>query len=482
MSSTSRPSPIKTFSASSLPLALELVRRELGPEAVILETREVVPQRWQFWRRQTRQVVVTAGLDLSTPSRFQWQPALPGLAATHEVERAGHEPAGHQHPHASSRLVSQLPGSIPRAQTGEPIPAAPPRPRGLFRSRPSLPGDTAGAPSFGPASTPNASHSVPTERSSGRVPPVEQTSPATASVADAHLRQARLEHQLAELQQRFEQLQSPATSRTNSLATDLHDRLRALEMEPDLIQAISDVVLRECPPGDSFDRLRPRIRAVLEQGMPCAAPLTAHPGLRKVVALIGPSGVGKTTTLAKLGANLQAAGSRVMLISLEAVAPQSRPSTVSLAQLTGVPHRTVQTTIELRQALASCPSADFVLLDTAGRNPRLEPQLRALRDLLDTAQPDEVHLVLTPGGTSRQARHLADPYLDLGANRLLLTKLDEIPGLAIIPALTRAIPLPLSYLSLGPQIPDDLEHANSRRLARLALNEEPLSDPFRVPA
>ena len=481
MSSTARPSRIKTFSAASLPLALELVRRELGPDAVILETREVLPQRWQFWRKQARQVIVTAGLDVSTPSRFQWQTALPGAVATQGVEQARHEPRLN-----SPQLANRLPGAMTQVHPGGPSLAPPPRTRGLFRARPSGTGEVAvnSTPHRDATPAPDITPAIPAERSSVRVPPSglnPQGLPA-AAVDESHLRQARLEQQLADLQQRLEQLQSPGARRPNSPMADLHERLLALDMEPELIQAIEEIVLREFPQGDSFDRLRPRIRTALEQWMRCAPPITPHSGHRQVVALVGPSGVGKTTTLAKLGANLQAAGSRVILISLEPVALTSRPAPLQLSQLTGIPHRTVQTTSELRQALASCLSADVVLLDTAGRNPRLEPQLRALRDLLDTAEPDEIHLVLTPGGTSRHSRHLAEPYIDLGANRLLLTKLDEIPGLAIIPALARAIPLPLSYLSLGPQIPDDLEHANSRRLARLALHDEPLSDPFRVPA
>jgi flagellar biosynthesis protein FlhF len=169
------------------------------------------------------------------------------------------------------------------------------------------------------------------------------------------------------------------------------------------------------------------------------------------------------------------------VLSLAAIGTPRGPSAADLAGLPDLPHLEVQSAPELDRALQQCASAEVVLLDTVGRNPRHPPHWRALRDQLDAAQPHEIHLVLSPSGPSGATRALAQPFLDLGANRLLLTKLDELPGLGLIPSLAREMALPLSYLSLGSQIPDDLEHANARRLARLVLREEPLSDPFRAP-
>ena len=456
MPAGSQPTPVKTFTAPNLALALELVRRELGPEALILETRELVPQKWQFWRRQARQVCVTATLDAQAPTRFLWRTPLPGITATYEVEHAGHTPA-------AVRPAGPPPVGAPSAPAVGPAPG-----RGMFR--------------LGMGPNPPAAPEV--HRSSSALPLGRGASnsslpPSAAAGVD---RQAQLEHQVAELQNRLAALSAGRSPLAPSVAdSDLRQRLQALGLEDELIAALESAVHSQFPSATGFERALPCLRAAIQNGLSCAPPIGVRRGARTVVALVGPSGVGKTTTLAKLAANLRTAGRQVAVLSLAAIGTPRGPSAADLAGLPDLPHLEVQSAPELDRALQRCASADVVLLDTVGRNPRHPPHWRALRDQLDAAQPHEIHLVLSPSGPSGATRALAQPFLDLGANRLLLTKLDELPGLGLIPSLAREMALPLSYLSLGSQIPDDLEHANARRLARLVLREEPLSDPFRAP-
>ena len=457
MPAGSRPTSVQTFTAPSLPLALELVRRDLGPEALILETREILPQKWQFWRRQARQVCVTAALDAQAPTRFLWRNPLPGVNATYEVEHGSHptvevkpytppQPGGPDHSTVrtlGSRIASRLsPGTLPAAA-----------PEARLGS---------------PASTP--AHAAPHSSLPG--------SPAAAG-GD---RQAQLERQVAELQNRLAALSAVRPPAAPAITdADLRSRLQALDLEEEQIAALEAAVHSQFPAAIGFERALPCLRSALQNSLSCAPPIGVRRGERTVVALVGPSGAGKTTTLAKLAANLQAAGRQVAVLSLASIEGPRGPSATELAGLSDIPHHTVQTPVELDRALRLCATAEVVLLDTAGRNPRHPPHGKALRDQLDAAQPHEIHLVLSPTSPARSLRAVAQPFLDLGANRLLLTKLDELPGLGWIPALAQEMALPLSYLSMGSQIPDDLEHANARRLARLVLREEPLSDPFRAP-
>jgi flagellar biosynthesis protein FlhF len=287
---------------------------------------------------------------------------------------------------------------------------------------------------------------------------------------------------LAELQQRLAALSGARSPAGPGITNpDLRRQLQALGMEEELILSLEQVVHSRFPEPINFERVLPVLRGAIQDRLACAPPIGACRGERTVVALVGPSGAGKTTTLAKLAANLHATGRRVVVLSLAAIGMGPGPSAVELAGLPAIPHHTVRTALELEQILQQCATAEVVLLDTAGRNPRHPPHWRALRDQLDVAQPHEIHLVLSPSGPSRPTRELMQPFLDLGANRLLLAKLDELPCLGLIPSLACEMVLPISYLSPGSQIPDDLEHANARRLARLVLREELLSDPFRAP-
>ena len=457
MPAGSRSTPVKTFTAPSLPLALEMVRRELGPEALILETRELRPQKWQFWRRQARQVCVTATLDAQAPTRFLWRTPLPGINATYEVEHTTPTPNGLAPGSNLGGGGSVLPafGARPRALPLPPVPGTSPTPISEISPAP---------PALRPGR--GASHTV---------------APAStaAPVSD---RQAQLELQLAELQQRLAALSGARTSAGPDLAnSDLRRQLQLLGMEDELVVALEQAVHSRFPEPIGFERALPLLRTALQDRLLCAPPMGVRRGERTVIALVGPSGAGKTTTLAKLAANLHATGCPVAILSLAAIGMGHGPSAAEQSGLSEIPHDTVRTTTELEHALQDCASAEVVLLDTAGRNPRHPPHWHALRDQLDVAQPHEIHLVLSPSGPSRATRELTRPFLDLGANRLLLTKLDELPVLGVIPSLARELGLPISYLSLGSQIPDDLEHANARRLARLVLRDELLSDPFRAP-
>ena len=112
-------------------------------------------------------------------------------------------------------------------------------------------------------------------------------------------------------------------------------------------------------------------------------------------------------------------------------------------------------------------------MDTAGRSPKDEVRIQELSDLLTEAAPDEVHLVLSSTSSASNLTQTAERFVPVGTTALVLTKLDEASGLGNLLPLVRACKLPLSYLTHGQNVPDDIEAANSRRLARAVLGMEP---------
>jgi flagellar biosynthesis protein FlhF len=128
----------------------------------------------------------------------------------------------------------------------------------------------------------------------------------------------------------------------------------------------------------------------------------------------------------------------------------------------------------MREAVRRLGGVDLVLMDTAGRSPRDGIKIRELRAFLHEAEADEVHLVLSSAAAGRTLQQTAQRFACVGTTALIFTKLDEASGLGNLLPLVRSSKLPLSYVTNGQNVPDDIETAQPRRLARLVLGLDPL--------
>ena len=115
-----------------------------------------------------------------------------------------------------------------------------------------------------------------------------------------------------------------------------------------------------------------------------------------------------------------------------------------------------------------------VFIDTAGRSPRDEVKIRELAEFLLQARPDEVHLVLSAVAGQRSLRSAVERFAIVQVDRLILTKLDEADSLGGVLAVLGLSSRPVSYLTTGQAVPDDIEPADRKRLARLILRQEDL--------
>src|SRR6185503_18997254 len=115
---------------------------------------------------------------------------------------------------------------------------------------------------------------------------------------------------------------------------------------------------------------------------------------------------------------------------------------------------------------------DLILIDTAGRSPRDELKIQELKSLLAEAEVDEVHLVQSLVASTKSLEATAEKFAAAGTTAMILTKLDEAVGMGTLMSVARKIPLPISYLTMGQNVPDDIEPAQARRMARLVLGED----------
>ncbi len=216
------------------------------------------------------------------------------------------------------------------------------------------------------------------------------------------------------------------------------------------------------------------VARMIEEEIAVAGPIQVMPGKRRLVALIGPTGVGKTTTIAKLAANFRIKQQRrVGLITVDTYRIAAVEQLRTYADIIDLPMEVVSTPREMRQAIARMANLDLVLLDTAGRSPKDDVKIQELKSMLAEAQPDDVQLVLSSVASSGGLAKTAEQFAAIGATALLITKLDEAAGLGNLLPLVRSSRLPLSYVTCGQNVPDDIEPADSRRLARLILRLEP---------
>ncbi|MFI5458913.1 MAG: flagellar biosynthesis protein FlhF [Isosphaerales bacterium] len=250
-------------------------------------------------------------------------------------------------------------------------------------------------------------------------------------------------------------------------------------IEADVPEVLTRRLMRQVALGlepDQFDHaevIRAALCEAVEQCIPIAPPIRAIAGTRRVVALVGPTGVGKTTTVAKLAANFKLAhGVRVGLITVDTYRIAAVEQLKTYAEIIDLPLVVVNDPVEMPRAFDELGAVDLIFIDTAGRSPRDEVKIRELAEFLAQARPDEVHLVLSAVAGHRSLRAAVERFTTVHVDRLILTKLDEADSMGGVLAVLGLSSRPVSYLTTGQAVPDDIEPADRKRLARLILRQE----------
>jgi len=222
-------------------------------------------------------------------------------------------------------------------------------------------------------------------------------------------------------------------------------------------------------PGDpALPGLASRVLAALIHHEPRVA---GADGFR-TIALVGPTGVGKTTTLAKLAARAKDRGERVAVITLDTYRMAAVEQLRSFAELLDVPFEVATSAADLRRAIEAHASCDRIFIDTAGKSPRSRESLPTLEGALRGAGAHAV-LCMAAGTRHRDAEVVLGAYDSLGVDAVCLTKWDETvaPGESLAAVIQQG--LPLSHLCVGQEVPADILVADGLQLAQAAFDCEP---------
>ncbi len=393
---------VKKFRNTNLPAVLESVKREMGPGAIILQTKKVrgsgltglIGRKWL--------VEVTAAID----------------------EQA-----------SEARLIPSI--AVKSSTTGGRVPVLDLQPALAERRAPAF----TDAPISG-----GQTSAMETERVVGELQGLRDV----------------LGCLWREMRERAKTAQTEVALYPEPIES-LFRHLLMQEIEPALARHVADAILDEGVVEPNMTEAR--AISILARLTGSGKAVTLGRG-RRVVALVGPTGVGKTTTIAKLAARFALVEKRrVALITVDTYRVGAVGQLQSYADTAGIPLAVAANPVELRQALEGFIDRDLVLIDTAGRSHRDELRMSELKEIIEAAAPNEVHLTLSAGSRYADAMEIMDRYAPLGFQRVIFTKLDETPRHGVIINLAVAAQRPLSYITTGQRVPEDISIASGDEIA-----------------
>jgi flagellar biosynthesis protein FlhF len=262
-------------------------------------------------------------------------------------------------------------------------------------------------------------------------------------------------------------------SQTPALPDSLRDAYVTLleqEMDEEAAAQLTEAVFKTMPPGqldrkDVVDRrLIETIAAVVKTGTPVRV-RTKRP---RVIALVGPTGAGKTTTIAKLAAIEKFLNNaRVGLITVDTFRIGAIEQLKTFASIADIPMEVVYRPSEMSASIKKFSNKDIILVDTVGRSQRASKDLAELKKFVEAAKPDEVHLVLSASTGLKTLQEVVEKFKVLRPNNVIFSKIDEAVTFGPLFNIAQKVNVNVSYLTTGQGVPDDIVAADGIKFASL---------------
>jgi flagellar biosynthesis protein FlhF len=418
---------MKVFHADTMHDAIRAIKEELGPDALILSTKRVRRGSLPFSLFGRPLLEVTAATDASVDQTISDPQATPQITQEEARSVEGQRECGPAFQDTLSALLhykKNPPSEFAETNVRNP----PPTPKAELRSA-----------------------------SPGRF---------------RHLKKELLDLQQLLTSSLPDELQTAGSGFPTSLARACR-LLVAQGLRPSTAESLCLTLRRDLSPEAlrSDREIQDALHRLCMEQIRVSGPLLDAANDYKVALFVGPSGAGKTTTIAKLAAHYRLQeGRSVALITLDTCRLAAIEHLRMYAKVLGVPLETARTTADVVEGIRRHRQASLIMIDTPGFESHETAQLMNLSQLKESCGSIDTHLVLSATTRMQDLRRAMARYGACAPSRLLFTKLDETEEYGNLFELAYQTTLPLSYWSNGQRVPEDVELADPARLANLLLD------------
>ena len=227
--------------------------------------------------------------------------------------------------------------------------------------------------------------------------------------------------------------------------------------------------------------IKPHIGSLLEEMGVAVASNPFVKGLPTIMAFVGTTGVGKTTTIAKLAARQVNQGKKsVGLITMDNYSIAANHQLETYAQIIGTPLETAASAGDVKKAVRRFKDKDIILIDTPGINPKDQAQRQELKTCLAGISHVKTQLIMSATTKEKDCMAISEAFKDIGVHQILFTKTDESSTFGNIVNVLIRTNLPLSFLCGGRKVPDDIEAGTIPRLVDLLFSSQDHSNNRRA--